>query len=40
MAQRDIYIITKFDWNRLKELVDVSIAFKERDREYLESLQH
>jgi regulator of nucleoside diphosphate kinase len=38
MEPRDIYI-TKFDLARLKELVDVGITFKERDREYLESLQ-
>ncbi len=39
MEPRDIYI-TKFDLARLKELVDVGIAFKERDREYLEGLQN
>jgi len=39
MEQRDIYI-TKYDLARLKELVDVGLAFKERDREYLESLQN
>lgn len=39
MESRDIYI-TKFDLHRLKELVDVSLAFKEQDRGYLESLQH
>jgi regulator of nucleoside diphosphate kinase len=39
MEHRDIYI-TKFDLARLKELVDVGITFKERDREYLESLQN
>ena len=39
MENRDIYI-TEFDLRRLKELLDVGIAFKERDREYLESLQN
>jgi regulator of nucleoside diphosphate kinase len=39
MEHRDIYI-TKFDLARLKELVDVGITFKERDREYLERLQN
>ncbi len=39
MEHRDIYI-TEFDLARLKELVDVGIAFKEQDREYLESLQN
>ncbi len=39
MESRDIYI-TKFDLDRLKELVDVSLEFKEQDRGYLESLQH
>ncbi|CUS35055.1 hypothetical protein [Candidatus Nitrospira nitrificans] len=38
MESRDIYI-TKFDLVRLKELLEVGIGFKERDREYLESLQ-
>ncbi len=38
MESRDIYI-TKFDLIRLKELVEVGISFKERDRGYLESLQ-
>ncbi len=39
MDPRDIYI-TKFDLARLKELLQVGISFKERDREYLESLQN
>jgi regulator of nucleoside diphosphate kinase len=39
MESRDIYI-TKFDLARLKELLEVGISFKERDREYLESLQN
>ena len=39
MESRDIYI-TKFDLVRLKELLEVGISFKERDREYLESLQN
>ncbi len=39
MESRDIYI-TKFDLIRLKELVEVGISFKERDRGYLESLQN
>ena len=39
MEPRDIYI-TKFDLVRLKELLEVGISFKERDREYLESLQN
>lgn len=39
MNHRDIYI-TEFDLVRLKELVNVGITFKERDREYLESLQN
>lgn len=39
MEPRDIYI-TKFDLHRLKELVDVSLTFKEQDRGHLESLQH
>jgi regulator of nucleoside diphosphate kinase len=38
MEPRDIYI-TKFDLARLRELVEVGLSFKERDREYLESLQ-
>ena len=38
MEPRDIYI-TKFDLARLKELLQVGISFKERDRNYLESLQ-
>lgn len=38
MEPRGIYI-TKFDLGRLKELLEVGIAFKERDREYLESLK-
>jgi regulator of nucleoside diphosphate kinase len=39
MEPRDIYI-TKFDLGRLRELLEVGIAFKERDREYLESLRN
>lgn len=39
MEPRDIYI-TKFDCVRLKELLEGGISFKERDRDYLESLQH
>ncbi len=39
MENRDIYI-TEFDLRRLKELLDVGFAVKERDREYLESLQN
>lgn len=39
MDPRDIYI-TKFDLARLKELLQVGISFKERDRDYLESLQN
>jgi regulator of nucleoside diphosphate kinase len=39
MEPRDIYI-TKFDLARLKELLEVGIIFKERDREYLESLRN
>ena len=39
MEPRDIYI-TKFDIARLKELLQVGISFKERDRNYLESLQN
>lgn len=39
MEPRDIYI-TKFDLTRLKELLEVGISFKERDRDYLESLQN
>jgi regulator of nucleoside diphosphate kinase len=39
MDPRDIYI-TKFDFARLKELVQVGISFKERDRDYLESLEN
>ena len=39
MEQRDIYI-TEFDLSRLKELVNVGISFKERDRDYLESLRN
>lgn len=38
MEHRDIYI-TKFDLARLKELLQVGISFKARDRNYLESLQ-
>lgn len=38
MEPRDIYI-TEFDLSRLRELVDVGIRFKERDRAYLETLQ-
>lgn len=37
MEPRDIYI-TRFDLARLKELLEVGITLKERDREYLESL--
>jgi len=39
MEPRDIYI-TKFDLARLKELLEVGITFKERAREYLESLRN
>lgn len=39
MDPRDIYI-TKFDLARLKELLQVGISFKERDRDYLESLKN
>jgi len=39
MDPRDIYI-TKFDFARLRELLQVGISFKERDRDYLESLQN
>ena len=39
MEPRDIYI-TEFDLARLKELVNVGISFKERDRDYLESLHN
>jgi regulator of nucleoside diphosphate kinase len=39
MEPRDIYI-TEFDLARLKELVNVGISFKERDRDYLESLRN
>ena len=39
MEPRDIYI-TKFDLARLRELLEVGISFKERDREYLESLRN
>lgn len=39
MEPRDIYI-TKYDLSRLKELIEVGLSFKERDREYLESLQN
>ena len=39
MEPRDIYI-TKFDLARLRELLKVGISFKERDREYLESLRN
>lgn len=39
MEARDIYI-TKFDLSRLRELLEVGISFKERDRDYLESLQN
>ncbi|MGH8470236.1 MAG: nucleoside diphosphate kinase regulator [Gammaproteobacteria bacterium] len=39
MDPRDIYI-TKFDLARLQELLQVGISFKERDRDYLESLQN
>lgn len=39
MEPRDIYI-TKFDLARLKELLEVGISFKERDRDYLESLRN
>lgn len=39
MDLRDIYI-TKFDFARLKELLQVGISLNERDRDHLESLQH
>lgn len=39
MDPRDIYI-TKFDFARLKELLQVGISLKERDRDHLESLQN
>lgn len=39
MEPRDIYI-TKFDLARLRGLLEVGISFKERDREYLESLRN
>ncbi|HKY70984.1 MAG TPA: nucleoside diphosphate kinase regulator [Nitrospira sp.] len=39
MEPRDIYI-TRFDLARLKGLLEVGITFKERDREYLESLRN
>lgn len=38
MEPRDIYI-TKYDLSRLKELLQVSLSFAERDRELLESLE-
>ncbi len=39
MSPSDIYITT-FDFVRLKELLQVGIILKERDRDHLESLQH
>ena len=39
MDSRDI-CITKFDIARLKDLLQVGIRFKERDRDHLESLQN
>lgn len=39
MSPSDIYITT-FDLVRLKELLQVGIILKERDRDHLESLQH
>lgn len=39
MEHRDIYV-TEFDLARLRELVNVGISFKERDRDYLESLRN
>ena len=39
MEPCDIYI-TKFDLARLRELLEVGLSFKERDREYLERLQN
>ena len=39
MEPRDIYI-TKFDLARLKELLEVGMSFKERDRDYLENLRN
>ena len=39
MEPRDIYI-TQLDLTRLKELLEVGITFKERDRGYLESLRN
>lgn len=39
MEQRDIFI-SKFDLGRLKELLEVGITLKERDREYLQSLRN
>lgn len=39
MDPRDIYI-TEFDFARLKELLQVGISLKERDRDHLESLQN
>ncbi len=38
MEPRDIYI-TNYDLSRLKELLQVSLSFAEKDRELLESLQ-
>lgn len=38
MEARDIYI-TDYDLRRLRELVGVGIAFRDRDRESLEALQ-
>jgi regulator of nucleoside diphosphate kinase len=38
MEPRDIFI-TNVDLGRLKKLLEVGIAFTERDREYLESLR-
>lgn len=39
MDPREIYI-TEFDLARLKELLQVGISFKERDRDHLKSLQN
>jgi regulator of nucleoside diphosphate kinase len=39
MEPRDIFI-TNVDLGRLKKLLEVGIAIKERDREYLESLRN
>jgi regulator of nucleoside diphosphate kinase len=38
MEPRDIFI-TQYDLSRLKELLQVSLSFAERDRELLESLE-